>query len=243
MAFSSFEDFSRSGALWIVYGQPDRYSGDLEKDAAELTLSSFSAPAQSGDELVHMASGDLNGDGYGDLIMGAGRAGQTGEATAIFGPIAPGTHLQPDQFDTHIPLDPPALAADGGVFASSGFGRALFAHDLNSDGLDELFIGAKGYTPPRPAPQDVRNVGGAFIFDFAGARSEKGFDDLLAYQFHGNNDGTRSTLPNVEFGGALTAFHLGGADSQYVAILDEVRSSSIYLFQLPTTLTDYPSVR
>jgi hypothetical protein len=87
----------------------------------------------------------------------------------------------------------------------------------------------------------MRGVGGAFLFDlsppgsaqFASELSSQAqYDRLLDSRFEGNNDGTRTTLPSVEFGRAVMAMQLVPSGPTWVAVLDEVRSSSVYLFKL-----------
>jgi len=131
-------------------------------------------------------AGDVNGDGYADVIVGAPGAQlggvNTGAAYLYFG--GPGLH------------DTPVLVlvgpAPGGLFGTSVAG----AGDLNGDGFDDLIIGAPqaefagrayvffGGSPPDAIPDMVTNEGdaGAYVgFSVAGGKDVNGdgFPDLL----------------------------------------------------------------
>ncbi|WP_444464492.1 hypothetical protein [Rhodobacter capsulatus] len=139
-----------TGTVWLIRGGPDlSHLGRLSLD---------SLPAGAGFAITGLAdwdllggsvagAGDLNGDGLGDLILGApGRdiagAQPTGEdagaAFVIFGRADP----------TGAPVDLAALTPQTG-FALSGPGDGAAAGwavaplgDINGDGLDDLAIGA-----------------------------------------------------------------------------------------------------
>ena len=90
------------------------------------------------------AAGDVNGDGYADVIIGAPNNAsggiQPGAAYVVFG--------RPDGFD--FPLDLAALSPlDGfkisGEFDYGGFGASVAgAGDVNGDGFADLIVGAPG---------------------------------------------------------------------------------------------------
>jgi hypothetical protein len=89
-------------------------------------------------------AGDVNGDGYGDLVVGAsGLATSTGEVDVYLGgPSGLGT--------TPTTLNDPANTA-GDSFGGSVAG----AGDVNGDGYGDLIVGARG-TP--------NSTGGAYIY-------------------------------------------------------------------------------
>ena len=135
-------------------GNGVQITGEDESDGAGYSVSS---------------AGDVNGDGYADVIIGAPNnangGANTGAAYVIFG--------RPDGFTT--PLDLAALTpADGfkirGENDLDGFGSAVAgAGDINGDGFADLLIGASGNGGGGSYP------GAAYvIFGKAG-----GFDPLL----------------------------------------------------------------
>ncbi len=87
-----------------------------------------------------VAAGDLNGDGHADIVIGVPDAKGptnsddfTGEVYIIFGP------LSAQELD--LKLHTPDVLIYGEV-GNDEFGRALAVGDVNSDGIDDLIVGA-----------------------------------------------------------------------------------------------------
>ncbi|MDP2949252.1 MAG: hypothetical protein Q8P22_06915 [Chloroflexota bacterium] len=128
---------------------------DLASQRPALTL--FGARAQ--DRLSAVASGDVNGDGHPDIIVGAFAADgpdagrpDAGEAYVIFGPPdgRKSIDLAAAQPDVTI------LGADVG----DSLGFALAAADVNGDGIDDILVGA----PLADGPNNQRpNAGEAYV--------------------------------------------------------------------------------
>ena len=85
-----------------------------------------------------LATGDLNGDGRSDLVVGAEQAPVPGQATGavyvFYGPIADGDW---DVTDANLTLK-------GGA-ANDLFGAAIAVGDVDNDGYDDLVASAPGY--------------------------------------------------------------------------------------------------
>ncbi len=119
---------------------------------------------------VHSA-GDMNGDGFGDIVLGAHmfQAG-VGRAYVFLGPVS-GARLSAS-----------ADAIITGQFNSDSFGVALAAGDVNGDGLDDLLFGAPH------GPIDFLDPGRAYLFfgPISGAMNASEADVL--FRGEDNND-------------------------------------------------------
>lgn len=135
---------SYKGAAYLVHGGPDAESGSLaDADARLLGGATYDYAG-----LVVAGPGDLNGDGYAELLVGA-RSGGTedqGAAYLLSGPIS-GDHILPQAGSTLT-----------GVASSDMASAALTGTaDLDSDGVGDLAIGA----PQQGAGGAVTLLGGA----------------------------------------------------------------------------------
>jgi VCBS repeat-containing protein len=140
------------GASYVVFGQSTGFPASLELSALDGT-NGFVLNGIAGDESGRSVAGagDVNGDGFDDLIIGARRANpngnfdsdEAGESYVVFG--------RSDGFSASLELS--ALDGTDG-FVLNGIDEEDFsgdsvagAGDVNGDGVDDLIIGAPDADP------------------------------------------------------------------------------------------------
>ncbi len=120
-----------AGAAYLVYGP---VSGTLDLVDADATFVGEAVDDRAGCSVS--SAGDVNGDGFGDLLIGASqnyRGGrEAGAAYLFYGPVI-GTH---DLSTADAELIGEAAGDHAGTSVSS-------AWDVNSDGFDDILIGAR----------------------------------------------------------------------------------------------------
>jgi hypothetical protein len=133
---------TNAGRSYVVFGKTSSAPLDLSAVAAGsggFLINGGAANDRSGTSVA--AAGDVNGDGLGDLIVGAPRTGfgGNGRAFVVFGNTS-GNAINLSAIAT----------GSGGFVINAEFGSDLngfsvaAAGDLNGDGLADLIVGARG---------------------------------------------------------------------------------------------------
>ena len=157
-AGEGFGSVDNAGSVTILYGS----SGGLTAAGAQIWDQSSQGVA--GDPLAHdlfgaaLASGDFNGDGYADLVIGIpgegiGGHSSAGAVTLLYG-SQNGLVVSGVNATFYEGLEPVPGTAETG----DAFGTALATGDFNHDGADDLAVGVPG------EGIDVSAAGAVFVF-------------------------------------------------------------------------------
>ena len=157
-----------SGSSYVVFGRDTATAGDF---LATLDLSGLNGTdgfrldgaavaSRSGASLA--PAGDINGDGIGDLIVGAHYAGpngiRSGSSYVVFGKDTVNGLGFPATLDLSSLDGSDGFRLDG-LAAEDRSGRSVAAAgDINGDGLDDLIIGAHGADP-----NGIANAGSSYL--------------------------------------------------------------------------------
>ena len=134
------------GGAYVVFGHAGPFPSLLSTALLDGN-DGFEIQGSSGDSLgLSVAgAGDINGDGFDDVIVGApGADGDVTDAGAAFVVLGKAGGFQASTFASL--LTPPNGFKLGGIAANDRAGESVGgAGDVNGDGLDDVVIGAPGF--------------------------------------------------------------------------------------------------
>jgi len=132
------DDGSSKGEVYLILGRGSGWSMDVDLSNANASFVGESAGDQVGPAAI---VGDVNGDGYDDILFGAYKndegASDAGQSYLIFGKKTGWT------MDTALSGADASFRGEG-VYDLSGYSVAG-AGDVNDDGFDDILIGAPLY--------------------------------------------------------------------------------------------------
>lgn len=194
--FKGFESY-------VVFGATEGFDDTLELSSLEGSQG-FKITGDASDAFNNRtsvsAAGDLNNDGFDDVIVGAFEDGQAGRSYVIFGSTG---------FDATLPVSEldgsNGFALNGNIEdALSGF-SVSDAGDINGDGIDDAIVGAPNFATGRgesyvvfgrqgggfPAVQDLSalNGGNGFAIAATGSGSTSAFGKSVSGAGDVNGDG------------------------------------------------------
>jgi len=147
---------SYSGASYVVFGKAGGFGRDISLSSLNgsngFKLSGVAADDRSGRSVA--SAGDVNGDGFADLIVGASGAGVTnGASYVVFGKAG--------GFAANIDMASLDGAAGFQLIGApnDGSGSSVASGDVNGDGFADLIVGAERMRPFSISQQ----VGGGYV--------------------------------------------------------------------------------
>ena len=166
-AYGAAPNGSDSGVSYVVFGKSDGFSTTLQLSTLNgsdgFKISGVAAGDNSGFSVS--TAGDVNGDGFDDLLIGAFGAAPHGPATGASyvvlgrdGPFSPTLELSTLNGSDGFRI------SGASAYDLSGFSVST-AGDVNGDGFDDLIIGARSAgssSSPSGASYVVFGEGGAF---------------------------------------------------------------------------------
>lgn len=202
----------QSGAAYVVYGAPGGVPtvalGDLDGPSADNTIG-FKITGEALGDYVGMSvsgAGDVNGDGIGDVIVGAIHNEEedirAGAAYVIFGASGGLSNIDLDVLAGSAPDNSIGFKIVGEALGDKTGQAVSEAGDVNGDGIDDVIIGA-------PENNAGGNSAGAAYVLF-GAQSD--LDNINLAVFSGPNpDNTRGFRITGEAAGDEAGYSVSGS--------------------------------
>ena len=134
-----------SGASYVVFGASGGFAASFSVSTLDSSNGFLIEGDASGDNLGRdvSAAGDINGDGYDDIIIGAYLADPNGNTSSGASYVLYGSGAAFGSFVNVSQLNSFNGFAINGVDANDSSGRSVdAAGDINGDGVDDLIIGA-----------------------------------------------------------------------------------------------------
>lgn len=157
------------GETYVVFGRTDGFDAVLDLSRLDGTNGFAIAGADAGDRSGSSvsAAGDVNGDGYDDILIGASQAGIVAAGAAY---VLYGASDFPREFDLYDLNGENGFTIAGSRLSNLGSSVAG-NFDLNGDGTADFIVGA-----PEARPGGLYHAGQAFVIFGRGSDFDAQFD-------------------------------------------------------------------
>lgn len=185
-----FSSHSGIGQSYVVFGHAGPIASAIDLSGLN-GINGFRIIGNAGDHfgVAVSGAGDVNGDGFADVIIGADYAGNGGESYVVFG--------KSGSFSPALKLS--ALNGMNGFRLTGAgnddlLGRSVsYAGDVNGDGFGDLIVGASG------APSDGNDKGETFVVY---GKSGGFASSISVSSLNGNNGFRINGIAEDDFSGA-----------------------------------------
>jgi hypothetical protein len=137
-AYEDDDGGSNAGQVYLIFGKPGGWTMDFDLSNADASFVGENADDEAGYPVA--GAGDVNGDGYDDILIGASWNDDgghwTGQTYLIFGKVS-GWAMDTD-------LSSADASFWGEYMSDHSGGSVAGAGDVNRDGYDDILIGAGG---------------------------------------------------------------------------------------------------
>ncbi len=183
-----------SGSTYVVFGKESGFSGTVDLSnivgsGGGVRLDGESIKDYSGRSV---SSGDVNGDGYDDIIIGASGADSNGNNSGGATYVVFGKADGANGLNGVMELSDIVASSEREGFRIEGYSGSAYsgesvssAGDFNGDGYDDIIIGA-----PDAHPDGVRGSGATYVV-FGKASDSSDFNAIVPLSELDGNDGFR----------------------------------------------------
>ncbi|MBF0460851.1 MAG: FG-GAP repeat protein, partial [Magnetococcales bacterium] len=205
---------SNTGSAYVIFGKTGGFTATFNLASLDghngFRLDGVTTGTQAG--VAVSSAGDVNGDGFDDLLIGAPGANGSGSSYVLFGQASGfASVLNLSTLDGHT-----GFRLDGVTAGDNTGGAVSAAGDVNGDGFADLIIGAKGANGGAGYTYVVYGSDSTGGVDFLGTSTNHTLTGTSAAEVFVAGSASDTTMTG---GGGADVFH-GGAGNDTIVVAD-----------------------